>query len=105
MPYEDFKEQLKMEKDKELGEELHKSIIKKFKKGKVELTFTDNIWGADLAKMQLISKFGKGVRFLCVIDVFSKSAWAIPLKNKRGIKLTNAFRKMVKESNRKPNEI
>ena len=59
----------------QLAEELHKPIIKKFKKRKVYSRFRDNIWGADLADMQLISKFNKGFRFLlCVIDIFSKYA-------------------------------
>ena len=43
----------------ELAEELHKPIIRKFKKTKVHLPFIDNIWGADLANMQLISKFNE----------------------------------------------
>ena len=52
----------------QLAEELHKPIIKKFRKRKVYSGFKDNIWGADLADMQLISKFNKGFRFLlCVI--------------------------------------
>ena len=56
--------------------------------------------------MQLISKFNKGFRFLlCVIDIFSKYAWVVPLKDKNGITITNAFQKILKESNRKPNEI
>ena len=59
--------------NKELAEELHKLIIKKFKKRKVQPPFIDNIWGAPLADMQLRSKFNKGIRFLlCVIDIFSK---------------------------------
>ena len=59
--------------NKELAEELHEPIIIKFKKRKVYSTFTDNIWGADLPDMQLISKFNKGFRFLLsVIDIFSK---------------------------------
>ena len=50
----------------------------------------DNIWGADLADMQLISKFNKGFRFLlCVIDIFSKYAWVVHLKDKKGITITN----------------
>ena len=50
--------------------------------------------GADLADMQLISKFNKGIRFLLyVIDIFNKYAWVIPLKDKKGITITNAFKK------------
>ena len=45
------------------------------KKRKVYSSFIDNIWGVDLADMQLMSKFNKGIRFLlCVIDIFSKYA-------------------------------
>ena len=56
--------------------------------------------------MQLIGKFNKGFRFLlCAIDIFSKYAWVIPLKGKKGITIINAFQKILKESNRKPNKI
>ena len=56
--------------------------------------------------MQLISKFNKGFRFLlCVIDIYSKYAWIIPLKYKKGIKITNAFQIFLAESNCKPNKI
>ena len=56
--------------------------------------------------MQLISKFDKGFRFLsCAIDIFSKYTWVIPLKDKRGITITNAFQKILNESNHKPNKI
>ena len=55
--------------------------------------------------MQLIGKFNKGFRFLlCVIDIFSKYAWVFPLKDKKGISIVNAFQKMLKESDRKPNK-
>ena len=47
--------------------------------------------------MQLISKFNKGFRFLfCVTDAFSKYAWVAPLKDKKGIAITNAFQKIFK---------
>ena len=59
--------------NKQLVEELHKPIIRKFKKENVQPPFTDSIWGADLADMELISKFYKGFRFLlCLIDIYSK---------------------------------
>ena len=90
----------------QLAKELHKQIIRNFKKRTVYSGFKGNIWGADLADMQLISKFNKGFRFLlCVIDIFSKYAWVVPLKDKKGITITNAFQKILKESNRKPNKI
>ena len=69
-------------------------------------SFKDNIWGVDLADMQLLSKFNKGFRFLlCVIDIFSKYAWVVPLKDKKDISFVNAFQIILKESNRKPNKI
>ena len=79
--------------NKELAEELHKPIIRKFNKREVQSLFINNIWGADLADMQLISKFNKGFRFLlCVIDIFSKYSRVIHLK-KKGITIINAFQK------------
>ena len=92
--------------DQQLAEELHKPIVRKFKKRKVHSTFIDNIWSTDLADMQLISKINKGFRFLlCVIDIFSKYAWVIPLKDKKTITTTNAFQKILDECNCKPNKI
>ena len=68
--------------NQQLGEELHKPIIRKFKKRKVHSTFKDNIWDADLADMQLIIRYNKGIKFLLsVIDIFSKYAWVVPLKD------------------------
>ena len=89
----------------QLADERHKPIIRKFKKRKVYSSFRDNIWSADLADMQLLSKFNKGFRFLlCVIDIFSKYAWFVPLKDKKGITITNAFQKILNDSSRKPNK-
>ena len=89
-----------------LAKELHKPIIRKFKKRTVYSGFKDNIWGADLADMQLINKFNKGFRFLlCVIDIFSKYAWVVPLKDKKGVSIVDAFQKILDDSNRKPNKI
>ena len=83
--------------NKELAEELHKPIIRKLSRRKVQSPFTDNIWGADPADMQLISKCNKEFSFLlCVIDIYTKYAWVIPLKNKIGRTITNAFQKILK---------
>ena len=74
-------------------------------KRKVYSSFIDNIWGVDLADMQLISKFYEGIHFLlCVIDIFSRYAWVIPLKDKKGITITNGSQKMLKKINLKPNK-
>ena len=92
--------------DKDLAEKLHKAIITKFEKRKVRSPFIDNIWGAGLADMQLISKFDKEFRYLeCVIDIYSKYAWVIPIKDKKGITITNAFQKVLDESNCTPKKI
>ena len=70
--------------NEELAEELLKPIIRKFKKCKVNSLFINNTSGADLTNMQLISKLYIEIRFLlCVIDIFSKYAQVIPLKEKR----------------------
>ena len=56
--------------------------------------------------MQLISKFNEGFRFLLhVIDIFSKYAWVIPLKDKKGVSTVNAFQKILDKSARKPSKI
>ena len=92
--------------NKELAEGLHKPIIGKSNKQKVYSSFMDNIWSADLVDMQLVSKFNKGFTFLlCVIDIFTNYAWVIPLKDKKGITITNVFQKILDESNRNPNKI
>ena len=92
--------------DQQLAEELHKPIIRKIKKRKLYSIIIGNICSTDLADMQLISKLSKGFRILlCVIDIFSKYTWVIPLKDKKAITITNAFQKIVKESNYKPNKI
>ena len=94
------------EVNKILAEELHKPVIKKFNKRKVYSQFKDNIWGVDLVDMQLLSRKNKGIKYLlCAIDLYSKYAFVIPLKDKKGISIVNAFNKIIKQSNRKPYEI
>ena len=87
---------------------MHKPITKKkkkMKKRKVCPSFKDNIWGADLVDMELISKYNKGILFLlCVIDIFSKYAWVVSLKYEKGIIITNVFQKTLNESKRNPDK-
>ena len=81
------------------AEELHKPIIRNFKKTTVYSEFKDNLWGADLADTQLIRKPNKGFRFLlCVVDIFSKYASVVLLKDKKGVSTVNAFQKMLNDS-------
>ena len=89
-----------------LADELHKPVIRKFKKRKLYSQFKDNIWGVDLAEMQSLSRKNKHIKYLlCAIDLYSKYAFVIPLENKKGISFTNGFNKIIKQSNRKPNKI
>ena len=89
----------------QLANELHKPINKKFKKRKVYSSFRDNIWGVDLADMQSLSKYNKGNKYLMsAIDVFSKYVWVVPLKDKKGTSIVNAFQKIILKG-RKPNKI
>ena len=68
----------------QLANALHKPIVKKFKKRKVYSWFEDNILGVDLADMQSLSKYNIGNKYLlCAIDLFSKYAWVVPLKDKK----------------------
>ena len=59
----------------QLANELHRQIIRKFTKRKAYSSFRDNIWGVDLAGIQSLSKYNKGIKYLlCAIDLYSKYA-------------------------------
>ena len=101
-----------MLQNEQLAEELHKPIIKSFIKRRLYSKFKDNIWGADLADMQLISKSNKKTRFwLCVTNIFSKYVQVVLLKYKKGKTIAGAFQKILDDSTdlhlktRKPNKI
>ena len=79
----------------QLANEFHTQTIRKFKRRKVYLSFRDNIWGFDLADMESSNKYNKWIKYLlCAIHFFSKYAWVVPLKDKRGITIVNAFQKI-----------
>ena len=97
---------IKKDKSLILADELHKPVIKKFNKRKVYSQFKDNICGVDLADMQSLSKKNKNIKYLlCAIDLYSKYVFVVPLKDKKGISVTNGFNKIIKQSGRKPNKI
>ena len=76
----------------QLANDLHRQIIRKFRRQKAYSSFRDNIWGVDLADMQLLSKYNKGIKYLlCAIDLFSKYSCVVPLNDKRKITIVNEF--------------
>ena len=90
----------------QLENELHKQIIRKFKRRKVYSSFKNNIWGFDLADMKSLSKLNKRIKYLfCAIDLFIKYAWVVPIKGKKGVSIVNAFKCFLDSSKRKPNKI
>ena len=89
----------------QLANELHKQILRKFKKWKIYSFFRDNIWGVHLANIQSLSKYNKGIKYLlCAIDLFSKYAWIVSKKGSRGFSIVNAFQKVISKG-RKPSKI
>ena len=93
-----------VKQNQELANELHKLIIRKFRKSKGYSSFRDNIQGVDLADMEVIIKYNKGTGFLLqAIDLFSKYAWIVPLKDKKGVSIFNAkhFRQSKKNKKKK----
>ena len=75
-------------------------------KKKVYSSFRDNIWGVDLADIQPFSKFNKRIKYLlCATDLFSKYAWIVPIKDKKGTSIVNTLKKILNDSNRKTNKI
>ena len=81
-------------------------LLETLKKRAVYSGFKDNIWGVDLADMQSLSKYNKGIKYLlCAIGLFSKQAWVVPIKDKKSVSIVDAFQKLLKEFNRKLNKI
>ena len=87
--------------NKILSEELHKSKRKNYPRRKIIVNNINEIFAADLVEMQKFAKLNKGYRYLITcIDIFSKFAWVIPLKDKKGITIKNALEKIFNK--RKP---
>ena len=88
----DKKTGLRVSVNEHLAEELHKPVIKKFKRRKVYARFKGNIWAANVAERESLSSKNKNFKYLLyVINVFTKYAWAKPLKDKKGRTVLTAF--------------
>ena len=82
-----------------LAEKLNKTVTRKLKKQKVYSSFKDTTWGADIADMESLNKCCKRFQFLlCVIDIYSKYEWVVPLKSKNHIRMINSFQNFLNES-------
>ncbi len=82
----------------------HKPIVKKFQRNQVITRGIDDLWQIDLADLQKISKYNHNNRYLVrCIDVFSKFAWVVPIKNKKSDTVLEAFKFIINSSGRKPN--
>lgn len=87
----------------ELAYTLHRPVRRRFQTSPVLVFHKDDQWQADLVEMQPLKKWNGGNRYLLtVIDVLSKYAWAVPVKNKTGVAVTEALEKILRQSGRKP---
>ena len=92
--------------NQQIAEDLHKPVIKKFKRRKVYARLKYNIWAAYSAEMEPLSSKNKNIKYLlCAIDVFTKYVWVKPLKDKKGKTVLNALIEIKNESNLKPNKL
>ena len=74
--------------DQPLANELCRPVTRKFQRCNA-CSYRDKIWNAGLVDVRLINKYNKAVRFLlCVIDIYRKYTWAVPVKHKKGISIT-----------------
>ena len=91
-----------MEKQQQLAKEVFSPQITKFKRQRIIPLYKDETWLADLIEKSSLSKYNNNYKFIItVIDIFTKFAWAIPLKNKSGLSITNGFKTILSEG-RKP---
>ena len=89
----------------QLAKEVFSPQITKFKRQRMIALYKDETWSADLIDKSSLSKFNNNYKFiLTVIVIFTKYAWAIPLKNKSGLSITNGFKTILSEG-RKPEKL
>ena len=84
---------------------IHKPVCYNFRRNRVIVTEIDDQWQADLVDISSLARFNKGYKFLLTcIDVFSKFAWVVPLKNKMGESLVNGFQ-IILDTGRSPEKL
>ena len=89
-----------------VSNELHHQVVRHFTRRKVVALRTDQIWAMDLVDMQEWEKQNNGEKYiLCIIDVFSKYAWCVPLPDKKAPTVLKAFKNVIKQSKRKPAKV
>ena len=89
-----------------LSRELHKSKRKRFRRRKVISLTPDEIWAADLCDLRRYKSVNKQyVYLLMVIDVFSKYAWVVPLRNKTGAVVANALDRLFTDNKKAPSKL
>src|SRR4051812_26584403 len=90
----------------QFSKEIHHRVVRKFKRRRVIVTGIDEIWAMDLASMESFVEYNNGFKFiLCIVDVFSKYSWCIPLKNKTASSILTAVKTVIEESKRSPEKI
>lgn len=95
-----------MEDGKQLANELHSRRVKRFPRRSVIVLYPDQIWAIDLAFMDSLKEYNDDYKYiLCVVDAFSKYAWATPLKNKNSSTVLSAIKKIVEDNGKVPNKI
>ena len=87
-----------VEKQKLLAKEVFNPQIKKFRRERIIPLYKDETWSADLIDKSSLSKYNNNYKFIItVIDIFTKYAWDVPLKNKSGLSITNGFKIILGE--------
>ena len=91
---------------KQLARELLKSKQNRFSRRRIFSPNVNSIWTMDLLDIHQFARHNKNYRFiLVVLDIFSRFAWARPLKNKSGVSVAKAFEDIISESDKKPHKV
>ena len=98
--------QQRCEKKKEIAKEIFSSVIKKFQRIQIQTHYKDECWSIHLIDRSSLSKYNKNYKFIfTIIDIHTKCAWVIPIKDKTGKSTTTAFKSLIEKAKRKPDKI